>query len=157
MSSFSLTRRAALAACPALIVVAALSDQSALAQPGPALRNIRVDTAPLRANAGDPTATWVAQDLPAALARAQAERGGANAAISVRIDYVTLGPSSGGICGPSPDQIIGAVTVGGVTRPLRASTSYFPSSVDQTMIEQTNRDRVSQLVQAFAYWAVRES
>ncbi len=111
---------------------------------------------PLRANAGDPTATWVAQDLPAALAQAQSDRGGAGAPISARVDYVTLGPSSGGVCGPSPDQIIGAVTVGGVTRPLRASTSYSPSPVDQAMIEQSNRNRVLRLVQAFAFWAVRE-
>ncbi len=155
MSSLALTRRAALAVCPALILVTALAGQNALAQPGLTSSNIRIDVAPLRANAGDPTAAWVAQDLPAALAQAQADRGGASAPISVRVDYVNLGPSSGGVCGPSPDLIIGAVTVGGVTRPLRASTSYFPSPIDQAMIERSNRDRVSQLVRAFAYWAVR--
>jgi hypothetical protein len=156
MSPLALTRRAALAICPASILVTALAGRSALAQPGLTFRTIRVDVAPLRASAGDPTATWVAQDLPAALAQAQANWGGASAPISVRVDYVNLGPSTGGVCGPSPDLMIGAVTVGGVTRPLRATTNYFPSPVDQAMIERSNRDRVSQLVHAFAYWAVRE-
>jgi hypothetical protein len=53
--------------------------------------------------------------------------------------------------GTSPDQILG-----GVARPLRASTGYFPRAVDQGLVEQSNHDRVSQLVQAFAYWAARE-
>jgi hypothetical protein len=43
-----------------------------------------------------------------------------------------------------------------VARPLRASTSYYPMAVDQVLVEQSNHDRVSQLVQAFAYWAARE-
>ena len=46
--------------------------------------------------------------------------------------------------------------VGGVARPLRASTSYYPMAVDQALVERSNHDRVSQLVQAFAYWAARE-
>ena len=69
-----------------------------------------------------------------------------------------LGSSSGGQGpqGTSPDQILGEVIVGGVARPLRASTSYYPMAVDQALVEQSNHDRVSQLVQAFAYWAARE-
>ena len=58
-----------------------------------ALGRVTVDVAPLRANAGDPTATWVARALAWALTRA----GRAGAPISVRIDYVILGPSSGGV------------------------------------------------------------
>ena len=53
MSGQTLTRRAVIAACGAL----AVAGQAALAQSGQAVRNIRVDVAPLRANAGDPTAT----------------------------------------------------------------------------------------------------
>ena len=69
-----------------------------------------------------------------------------------------LGPSSGGQGpqGTSSDQILGEVIVGGVAQPLRASTSYYPMAVDQALVEQSNHDRVSQLVQAFAYWAARE-
>jgi hypothetical protein len=41
----------------ALAIVAAMAAQDALAQPGSTLRNIRVDVSPLRANAGEPTAS----------------------------------------------------------------------------------------------------
>ena len=156
MSTSMLTRRAALAAFGAAGLAAVAAPQGAFAHSAYPQRGIQVDVAPLRANAGDPTATWVARELPAALGQAQAERGGAGAPISVRIDYVLLGPTSGGVSYRSPDQMVGAVTVGGVERPLRASTSYYPNPVDQVNVDQSNHDRVSQLVQAFAYWAVRE-
>ena len=74
MSGHSFTRRAAIAACAAF----ALAGHAALSQSGREVRNIRVDVAPLRANAGDPTATWVEEELPRRLARpwpaADAER-----------------------------------------------------------------------------------
>ena len=78
--------------------------------------------------------------------------------MTVRIRAVILGPSSGGQgpLGSSPDQILGEVIVGGVARPLRATTSYFPMAVDQALGEQSNHDRVLQLVRAFAYWVARE-
>jgi hypothetical protein len=71
-----------------------------------AVSGIKVDVGPLRANAGDPTAAWVARALPGALAQALADVGRARAPISVRIDYVILGPSSGGVQagGAAPDQ-----------------------------------------------------
>jgi hypothetical protein len=50
--------------------------------------------------------------------------------------------------------IIRGVTVRGVTRPLPASTSCFPSPVDQAVTDQSNRDRLLQRVQAFAYRAI---
>jgi hypothetical protein len=153
MFEANVNRRAALGT---FIAAPILLSRGALARLASPADGVRVDVSPLRANAGDPTAAWVARELPGALAQALAERGGAGAPISVRIDYVLLGPSSGGVSGPSPDQMVGSVTVGGVERPLRASTHYYPSPVDQAMVEQSNHDRVSQLVQAFAYWAVRE-
>jgi hypothetical protein len=153
MSDANINRRAALSALAAAPILLSRGALARLASPA---GGVRVDVSPLRANAGDPTATWVARELPGALAQALAERGGPGAPISVRIDYVLLGPSSGGVSGPSPDQMVGSVTVGGVERPLRASTHYYPSPVDQALVEQSNHDRVSQLVQAFAYWAVRE-
>ena len=46
----------------------------ALSQSRPAVGAIRVDVAPLRANAGDPTASWVEQELPRQLAQALSGR-----------------------------------------------------------------------------------
>ena len=65
-------RRAAIAACGAFALVAAIGSKAARAQSGLPVRNIRVDVAPLRANAGDPTATWVEQALSRRLAQALA-------------------------------------------------------------------------------------
>ena len=78
----------------------------------------------------------------------------ATANVSVRIEYLTLGPSTGGVgpAGSSIDPIQGSATINGVEEPVRATNSYYPSPVDQTMIEQSNRIRVQQLTQALAYW-----
>jgi hypothetical protein len=106
---------------------------------------------------GNPTARD-AEELPGAVAQALASVGRARAPVAVRVDTAILGSSSGGQGpqGTSPDQILGEVIVGGAAWPLRASTSYYSMAVDQALVEQSNHDRVSQLVQAFAYWAARE-
>ncbi len=150
----TLTRRAAIAAFGAL-ALRAVAGQRALAQPGLAFRDIRVDVAPLRANAGDPTAAWVQRELPVQLAQALAGRMSRNGAtLIVQIDYLTLGPNTGdGIHSNSSwDNISGVAIVNGAQIPVRATTSYHSSPVDQTMIEQSNHRRVSQLVEALAYW-----
>jgi hypothetical protein len=153
MSEINVTRRAALATVGGLALIQALVLQSAfarrLAQPG----GIRVDVTPLRENAGDPTAAWVERELPAALARSMAghvPRGG----LVVRIDYLTLGPNNGAAIhsNSSWDNINGVAIVNGAQIPIRATTSYLSSPIDQTMIEQSNHDRVSALVQALAQW-----
>jgi hypothetical protein len=155
MSGQTYTRRAVIAASAAL----AVAGHAALAQSGQPVRNIRVDVAPLRANAGDPTATWVEQELPRRLAQALAgrltPRGGT---LTVRIDYLTLGPNSGATVhgGSSPDNIQGVAMLNGVQWPVRATTSYATSSIDQTMVEQSNHDRVSQLAQALTFWIARD-
>ena len=156
MSRLVVTRRAALGAF-AIVLAPAIFLQGALARPPAAVGGIHVDVAPLRANSGDPTAAWVAQQLRADLAQAFARAGQGGEPVSARIDYVILGPSSGGEGpqGSAPDQMIGEVTVGGVTRPLRATTSYNPMAVDQPLVEQSNFDRIAQLSQAFAYWVAR--
>jgi len=152
-------RRAAIAACGAFALVVAMAGKTALAQSGLPVRNIRVDVAPLRANAGDPTATWVAQELPRRLAQALAARltprGGT---LTVRIDYLTLGPNTGATIhgGSSPDNISGVATLDGVPRPVRATTAYAASPIDQTMVEQSNHYRVAQLAEALAYWIARD-
>jgi hypothetical protein len=149
------TRRAAIATFGAVALVAAVGGRGALAQSGQPVRNIRVDVAPLRANAGDPTAAWVEQELPRRLAQALAGRltpkGGT---LTVRIDYLTLGPNTGATIhgGSSPDNIQGVAMLDGAQWPVRATTSYAASPIDQTMIEQSNHYRVSALAQALAFW-----
>ena len=153
MFKVHVTRRAALAPFGAFALVPTVSAHSAfarrLAQPG----GIRVDVTPLRENAGDPTATWVEQALPAALARTMAGRvpsGG----LTVRVEYLTLGPNSGQPVngGRSIDNISGVAIVGSAQIPVRATTTYWPSASDQTMIDQSNHDRVALLAQALADW-----
>ena len=155
MSNLKLTRRAALGGFGAAVLFPAIACSGAEARV--AVGGISVDVGPLRENAGDPTAAWVARALPGALAQALASVGRAGAPISVRVDYVILGPSTGGVqpFGAAPDQMIGEVIVGGIGHPVRASTSYFPMAVDQPGFEQSNYDRIVQLCQAFAYWAAR--
>jgi hypothetical protein len=168
MSAFALSRRAALAALGALALPSALAVRSAHAQAGVRFRSIVVDVSPLRASSGDPTAAWVQQELPGALAQALAayvapgDRGGAT--LVARIDLVYLGPSSGGTgpLGSTQDTINGVLTVRGprgglaANTPLRAITSYYPNASDLAQIVQSNHWRVTALAQAFAGWAPRE-
>ena len=162
MRADGLTRRSALAALAALATVS-----GALAQP-PRIRSVRVDVSPLRANAGDPTAAWVEQALPGFLVQAFAPYlapGERNAATLVaRIDYLYLGPSSGG-SGPlrrSQDTIEGSLLVSGprgfilARTPMRAISPYFPMPVDQPMWVQSNHDRIVALARNFAYFAPRQ-
>ena len=117
------------AAFGGLVVLTAVSGQNALAQTGLTFRNIRVDVSPLRANAGDPTATWVQRELPAQLARALAGRMAPNGApLIVRIDYLTLGSNCGGLgpLGSSSDNIHGVAIINGAQTPIRATTTYDP-------------------------------
>ena len=115
---------------------------------------IRVDVAPLRASAGDPTATWVEQELPRQLAQALAGRttpGGGT--LVVRIDSLTLGPIKDS---RAWDNISGVAMVGGIARPVRATSRYWPSASDAAMIAQSNHARVSGAVQALAFWIARD-
>ena len=168
MSAFPLTRRTALAGLGALVLPAMVEMGSALAQPGLRIRAIKVDVSPLRASMGDPTAAWVEEALPGALAQSLApymapgDRNGAT--LVARIDYLYLGPSSGGpgFFHQTQDTINGTLLLrgsrGGVVAsvPLRAITSYFPMAVDQTLVERALEGRVTALAQAFAGWAPRE-
>jgi hypothetical protein len=155
MSAHGKSGRAAAVAFLAFVLIIAVGNQSVFAQSVSSFRDIRVDVAPLRANAGDPTAAWVQQQLPGELARALAGRMARNGApLTLRIDYLTLGPSTGEMlhASASLDNIIGVAIIGGQQTPVFATTSYYSSPVDQTMIEQSNHDRVAQLTQALAYW-----
>jgi hypothetical protein len=159
MSTRGFARRAAIAACGAIAFVIVIGNENALAVSGLAVRDIRVDVSPLRASAGDPTATWVEQELPRRLGQALAGRltpkGGT---LIVRIYTLTLGPNSGATIhgGSSPDNIGGVAMIGGRQWPVRATSTYYASPIDQTMIDQSNHYRVSQLVQALAFWLSRD-
>jgi hypothetical protein len=158
MSTSTLTRRATLAALGAMTLAAVAASHGALARrstlPPPA---IRVDVAPLAANAGEPTAGWVAQYLPGQIAQNLARRG-LSASVSVRVDYLTMGSNVGvGLTGLSYDAIEGVATIDGVDTPVRATSTYYAMPADQTMIEQSNRDRVSQLTGALAYWIAQDA
>ena len=155
---FNLTRREAIAGLGAALAFGAVHAPAMAATRRMALPQggVRVDVGPLRANGSETIAGWVERVLPGALAKAFAARGMAGTPVSVRIDYTTLGPSSVGAGpGASPDQMSGEVSVNGVTRPLRATTYSYPTAFDQTMIDQSNFDRVQLLSQAFADWAAR--
>jgi hypothetical protein len=159
MPTHGFTPRAVVAACGAFALVLTAAGQNALAQRGLAVRDIRVDVSQLRAGAGDPTATWVERELPRRLAQALSGRltpkGGT---LTLRIDTLSLGPNSGATIhgGSSPDNIGGVAMIGGREWPVRATSTYYASPVDQTMIDQSNHYRVSQLVEALVFWLSRD-
>jgi hypothetical protein len=167
MSAFPLTRRAAIAALGALVLPALAEMPSASAQPGLRIRAIKVDVSPIRQSMGDPTAAWVEEALPGALAQSLApymapgDRNGAT--LVARIDNLYLGSSSGGPgpLGSTQDTINGTLLLKGprgvaANVPLRAISSYYPTPVDQTLVERALQGRVTALAQVFAGWAPRE-
>ena len=154
MSTPDWDRRAAIAACGAFALVAAMPGKTALAQSGLAVSNIRVDVAPLRASAGDPTATWVEQELPRQLAEALLGHGTPKGGtLVVRVDSLALGPNKDG---RAWDNISGVATIGGAERPVRATSRYWASAIDPATIAQSNHARVSAAVQALAFWIARD-
>ena len=109
-----------------------MRDGVALAQSRLGVGDLRVDLAPLRANAGDPTADWVEQELPRQLAQALSGRlTPKGATLIVRIDSLTLGPNKDS---RAWDNISGVATVGGVERPVRATSRYWASAIDAATI-----------------------
>jgi hypothetical protein len=138
----------------AIPLLAAVACQNALAQSGLPIRNVQVDVAPLRANVGDPTASWVQQGLPGQLAQTLAGRMTAQGGtLVVRIDYVTLGPIKDS---SAWDNISGVAMIGGVRWPVRATARYQASAIDQVRFEESNHRRVTQLGQALTYWLARD-
>ena len=165
MSASFVTRRAALFGLGA-IGVAALgacnAPQTPAIQaagptaPGIHIGAIEVDTSPLVAEVGNPTAAWAQQALPAQLARVLASRmapGEPGAAtLSVVVNSIYLG---GG--GPAdPDIMSGVATLNGRQVRLKATYTYIPSPTDQALPEQALQGRVQGLSQAFAYWLRRK-
>jgi hypothetical protein len=154
------TRRAAFAGLAAFAVIVVTPIASTNAQTTGRFREIRIDASRLRASEGDPTAAWVEQELPGALAQslgaamAPADRTGL--ILDVRVESIELEPSEVGRGGSSSDSIGGVLIVRGSSgrilsqTPLRATANYFPSSVDQALIEEAYHRRVAALAQAFA-------
>lgn len=106
---------------------------------------IDVDTSPLVAYVGNPTAGWVQQSLPGALAQVLGP--GAAGGVHVRVDTLYLGNG-----GPAdPDRMRGVATLGGRTISVRAVSTYWPSPTDQALPEQALQGRVQALSTAFAY------
>ena len=104
---------------------------------------ISVDTSPLVAYVGNPTAGWVQQSLPGALARVL----GPATALHVRIDTLYLGNGGPG----DPDRMRGVAILGGRTISVRANSTYWASPTDQALPEQALQGRVQALSTAFAY------
>jgi hypothetical protein len=153
MSGQTWTRRVTIAACGAFVLVTAMGG-TARARSPVAVGAIRVDVAPLRASAGDPTATWVEQELPRQLTEALSGRlTPKGAALTVRIDSLTIGPNKDS---RAWDNISGVATIGGVARPVRATSRYWASAIDQARFEQSNHARVSAVAQALAVWIARD-
>jgi hypothetical protein len=149
MSTSGWNRRAAIAGCGAFALAIA-TRSGALAQSRVGVGPIKVDVAPLRASAGDPTATWVEQELPRELAQVLSGRlTSKGATLVVRVDSLTLGPNKDS---RAWDNISGVATLGGVARPVRATSRYWVSAIDAATIAQSNHARVSAAVQALASW-----
>jgi hypothetical protein len=168
MVASAMTRRDAFAALGAFGLSLTGAASGALAQSGLRFGAIRVNVEPLRALTGDPTAAWMEQALEQALPRALGAHlaaGDRNAPVlEVRIDWIYLAPSPGGPGprGSAQDTVVGSFVVrgprGGIESviPLRAIASYYPSAVDQALVERAYHGRISTLAQVFAGWAPRE-
>ena len=162
------TRRGALAVLGSLGLSLTCAASSARAQGRLRFSNIRVNVEPLRALKGDPIAAWMEQALVRALPQSLGPHFAPDyksaPVLEVRIDWIYLGPSSGGMesKGSAQDTIVGSFIVrgpqGGIESqiPLRAIASYYPSAVDQALVEQAYYWRVVALARAFAGWAPRE-
>ncbi len=154
MSIAEWDRRAVITACGVVALVKAMGNTAARAQSGVSVRNIRVDVAPLRANAGDPTATWVEQELPRQLAQALSGRlTPKGATLTVRVNSLTLGPNKDS---RAWDNISGVAMLGGVERPVRAVSRYWASAIDAATIAQSNHARVSAAALALAFLIARD-
>jgi hypothetical protein len=160
MWPLGLMRRAGPGGFAALALTLAVAGHYAIARTAQPFPNIRVDVSPLRANSLNPTAAWVAEELPGQIAEALARRGAPHTPIAIRVDSVTLGPNLAGTPGPggaSPDNIRGVATIRGVEEPVRALTWYYLNAQDSAITEESNHRRVSELVQALAYYIAQDA
>ncbi len=168
MWNTAITRRRVVLAGLAAVVAAALSGCNTT-QPGfvagqaapPAVSGYRishivVDTTPLIAQSGNPTAEWVQQALPGALAQALAAHmapGDPNGeTLSVRINSVYLGNGYAA----DADRMRGEAMLGGRQTTIHATSTWWPTPVDQALWEQSFHSRVQALAQSYAGWLARK-
>ena len=140
-----LTRRAALVGLAAFAaggLSGCNTTPSAGIQSVAAAGAIDVDTTPLVVYVGNPTAGWVQQSLPGALAQVLGPT-----ALHVRVDTLYLGNGGPG----DPDRMRGVATLGGRTINVRAISTYWATPTDQALPEQALQGRVQALSTAFAY------
>jgi hypothetical protein len=143
-----LTRRAALVGLAAFAaggLSGCNTTPSAGIQSVAAAGAIDVDTTPLVAYVGNPTAGWVQQSLPGALAQIVGSR--ASGGLHVRVDTLYLGNGGPG----DPDRMRGVAMLGGRTINVRAISTYWSTPTDQALPEQALQGRVQALSTAFAY------
>src|ERR1700734_4547096 len=94
---------------------------------------ISVDTTPLVAYVGNPTAGWVQQSLPGALAQALGSR--AAGGLHVRIDTLYLGNGGPG----DPDRMRGVATLSGRAIKVGGNSTYWGRPTDEALAEQVLR------------------
>ena len=167
MSNIAITRRRIALASFAALAAAALSGCNTTgpaAVSGPAapppvgyrISNIVVDTTPLLAQSGNPTAQWAQQALPGALAQVLAAHMApgdpSGETLSVRIDSVYLG--GGGTA--DRDRMHGEATLGSRQTTVKAEATWWSTPSDQALFEQSNQNRVQALAQSFAYRLARK-
>jgi hypothetical protein len=75
------------------------------------------------------------------------------APLTVRIGSLTIGPNKDS---RAWDNVSGAATIGGIERPVRATSRYWASAIDAPTIAQSNHARVSAAAQALAFWIARD-
>ncbi len=164
MSANDVTRRAALlgaGAFGAALLGACNAPQApgiqtqAAAQPtapGIHIGAIQVDTSPLVAQVGNPTASWAQQALPGQLAQALASRMAPGEAGRGDAERGRQLDQSGRRRPRRPrhhDRRRDAERA--ADRQIKAISTWFPSPTDQALPEQAFQGRVQNLAQAFAY------
>ncbi len=161
MSNIAITRRRIALAGFAALAAAALSgcNTTGPAAPPPVgyrISNIVVDTTPLLAQSGNPTAQWAQQALPGALAQVLAAHMApgdpSGETLSVRIDSIYLG--GGGTA--DRDRMHGEATLGSRQMTVKAEATWWSTPSDQALFEQSNQSRVQALAQSFAYRLARK-
>ncbi len=169
MSNIAITRRRVALAGFAAVAAAALSGCNTTqtgvvagqAGPPPAasgyrISNIVVDTTPLLAQSGNPTAEWVQQALPGALAQAFAAHMAPGdphgETLSVRINSVYLGNGYAA----DADRMRGEAALGARQATITAPSTWWPNPTDQALWEQSFHSRVEALAQSYAGWLARK-
>ena len=166
MQTILLTRRAALIALgagAAFGLAGCNTTQTAAVQPqaapsGPRIGAIEVNTAPLLAQSGNPTAQWVQQQLPSLLAQDLAAHMAPAIPAPLLCAFAST-PSIWEAAGRRPRHDEGrgdAERLYSARDQAAGDVNLYPSPVDQTLVEQAMQGRVSELSQSFAYWLTKK-